>query len=309
MSDDLTRTLASFCASAIQPPAGVVRIGRRSVLEALGLAAVGADDPDVVAARQVYGSFGGPGRATVLWVGDRLPAMWAAATNASAVRAGTANDDSSPISSGIATVVPAALAVGELVEASTEHLIAAVCLGLEVTVRTELVCAAAERGEVWEPAGFAGHLGAAAAAIHLLGHGVETATHVLGLAGTQASGMRVADAMQGPVVARTRALQAGHAAGNAVEAALLAGEGFTAGRRIIDGRRGLGAVAMGDPDYAAWVGGLGDAWSLSADPTSGGRRPPDQVPVSEGCRTRLRDAERRLEDDRPVGELVLGLRP
>jgi hypothetical protein len=60
--------------------------------------------------------------------------------------------------------------------------------------------------------------------------------HALGVCATQAAGLRSA--------ARTQAgpLQAGKAAFNAVEAAQLAGLGFTSSREPLDGRRGLFAL-------------------------------------------------------------------
>jgi 2-methylcitrate dehydratase PrpD len=63
--------------------------------------------------------------------------------------------------------------------------------------------------------------------------------HALGIAATQAAGLRAADATDaGP-------LQAGKAAFNAVEAAFLAQAGFTSSRDPLAGRRGLLALLAG----------------------------------------------------------------
>jgi 2-methylcitrate dehydratase PrpD len=79
-------------------------------------------------------------------------------------------------------------------------------------------------------------IGAGLAAGMMLHLEQDQLRHALGVCATQAAGLRSAAGTQaGP-------LQAGKAAFNAVEAAQLAGLGFTSSREPLDGRRGLFAL-------------------------------------------------------------------
>jgi len=82
----------------------------------------------------------------------------------------------------------------------------------------------------------AGAVGAGLAAGVMLRLPDDRLRAALGVCATQAAGLRAAAGTEaGP-------LQAGKAAFNAVEAALLAREGFTAPAEPLDGRRGLFAL-------------------------------------------------------------------
>lgn len=88
----------------------------------------------------------------------------------------------------------------------------------------------------WPVDAVAATIGATVAAGVMGGLGEEVLRHALGIAATQATGLRAAAGTDaGP-------LQAGKAAFNAVEAASLAAAGFTSSRDPLEGRRGLLAV-------------------------------------------------------------------
>jgi 2-methylcitrate dehydratase PrpD len=113
---------------------------------------------------------------------------------------------------------------------------AATAVGYRVA---ELVADALGPGHVeigWCVAATAGTIGATAAAGRLLGLDEVALRNALGLAATQAAGLNAArDTNAGP-------LQLGKAAANAVEAALLAADGFTSAAEPLEGRRGMIAV-------------------------------------------------------------------
>jgi hypothetical protein len=91
----------------------------------------------------------------------------------------------------------------------------------------------------WSVPAIAAVIGATVAAGVLLCLPEDQLRHALGIAATQAAGLRAADATDaGP-------LQAGKAAFNAVEAAFLAQAGFTSSRDPLAGRRGLLALLAG----------------------------------------------------------------
>ncbi|HEY8417910.1 MAG TPA: MmgE/PrpD family protein [Limnochordales bacterium] len=123
-----------------------------------------------------------------------------------------------------AAVVPAALAVAEVVRPSGRELLKALAAGYEVMIRTSLALdpgAAKMRG--WHLTGVCGPFGAAAAAAYLLGLDADQTTWALGLAGTQGAGLFAFNADG----AMSKRLHPGRAAHAGVLAAQLAARGFT----------------------------------------------------------------------------------
>lgn len=112
----------------------------------------------------------------------------------------------------------------------------------------------------WHATGTLGHFGAAMAASMLMKLNDQQIIAALGIAGTQACGMKEAFGTM------TKPLHAGLAARNGVMAALLAARGFTSAGDILGGHYGFGAVASDD---AAWDK---PAWSIAlADLSTSGR--------------------------------------
>ena len=98
--------------------------------------------------------------------------------------------------------------------------------------------------------------GAAGAAGRLLGLDETQMTYALGIAGTQAAGVReVFGSMSKP-------FHAGRAAQSGVLAGLLARRGFTSTREILEGRRGFAAVLSTASDMEQIADGLGERWEL-----------------------------------------------
>ncbi|HBA34147.1 MAG TPA: MmgE/PrpD family protein, partial [Gammaproteobacteria bacterium] len=88
----------------------------------------------------------------------------------------------------------------------------------------------------WHATSTLGHVGAAAAAARLLGLNREQTLNALGIAATQAGGLkRVFGTMCKP-------FHAGNAAANAVSSVLLAEDGFTSANNIIEGPFGFLSV-------------------------------------------------------------------
>ncbi len=96
----------------------------------------------------------------------------------------------------------------------------------------------------------------AAAIGRLLGLGADRMVWALGLAATQAAGLRE---MFGSMA---KALHPGRAAQNGYAAALLAREGFTSGERGIEGARGFAAVQSAALDAGRVTAGLGTDFNL-----------------------------------------------
>jgi 2-methylcitrate dehydratase PrpD len=108
----------------------------------------------------------------------------------------------------------------------------------------------------WHITGTAGTFGAAAAIGRLLGLSEQQMIWAIGLAATQAAGLREMFGSMG------KAFHPGRAAQNGYTAALLAESGFTAGERGVEGPRGFAAVQAARYDLSKIGAGLGEDFNL-----------------------------------------------
>ena len=161
-----------------------------------------------------------------------------------------------------AVVVPAAMALGEALDASGERLETALCAGYEVMIRTGLALdPAAARLRGWHLTGVCGPLGAAAAGAVLLGLDAATTSWALGLAGTQGSGLFAFNADG----AMSKRLHPGRAAHAGILAAELAALGFTGPTRIYEAEDGGFLRAFSDsPRPETLLEGLGARFHLES---------------------------------------------
>jgi 2-methylcitrate dehydratase PrpD len=144
-------------------------------------------------------------------------------------------------------VMSAALAAGHLAGASVRSFIEAIVVGYEVCVRVALSLSPSapyERG--FHPTGTCGTMGAAVAAAKILKLDPNQMVNALGIAGSQAAGSMefLADG------SHTKRFNAGWAAHSGVVAALLARDGLTGPRTILEGTHGFlhAYAAASNPD-------------------------------------------------------------
>jgi 2-methylcitrate dehydratase PrpD len=140
-----------------------------------------------------------------------------------------------------AAIFPAALAIGEDLGCNGQQLLRAFIAGYETAgyIGTILAKSHYERG--FHTTATLGSFGAAAAASILLGLAPDVVQMALGLAGTQAAGLK---SMFGTMA---KPFHAGKAAANGVVAARLAAAGFTANPNVLEAEQGFAAV-MSDID-------------------------------------------------------------
>jgi len=189
----------------------------------------------------------------------RLPALSAALLNGTAAHA-LDYDDVNLAMPGHPTVavLPAVLALAEERGASGEALLAAFVAGYETACRVGLLVAPGHYDTLgFHSTGTIGSFGAAAACAHLLGLSEQQTVHALGIAATQAAGLK---SMFGTMC---KPFHPGWAARNGLMAALLAQQGFTSAAHAIEGRRGFANVLATDRDYSAITDRLGETWELA----------------------------------------------
>lgn len=156
-----------------------------------------------------------------------------------------------------APVVPAAFAVGELVDASGREVLTAIVAGYEVCCRLgNALDPTSHYQRGFHPTATAGTYGAAAAAAKLFKLPAERIIAAFGVSGSQAAGS-LQFLMNG---AWNKRYQVGAAAMNGVIAATLARNGFVGASESVEGKHGL-LVGYSDdahPDKA--VAGLGTTY-------------------------------------------------
>jgi 2-methylcitrate dehydratase PrpD len=223
-------------------PAQVER-ARHCLLDWLGVTLAGSQEDAGRIAQGVAAIEGGPPSSTIVGTPLRFGPQSAALANGTAAHA-LDYDDSNfwMVGHPSAPVLAAALAVAEARGLAGEAVVEAIVAGHEVAARVGLALGKAHYLAGWHATGTVGTLAAAAAAGRLLGLDPDAMEHAFGLAATQAAGLKVSFGTM------AKPLHAGRAAAGGVLAALLAEQGFTAGRAAIEGHQGLAATQTPDFD-------------------------------------------------------------
>lgn len=160
-----------------------------------------------------------------------------------------------------APVIPAALAAGEMADASGADVLAAIVAGYEVTCRVALALPAKQhydRG--FHPTATCGAFGAAAAAARVFGLDADGVTGALGTVLSQCAGS-LEFLVNG---AWTKRFQVGWAACNGLMAATLVREGFKGAAEALEGRHGFLRAYAPEPQPDRAVQELGTVFELMA---------------------------------------------
>jgi 2-methylcitrate dehydratase PrpD len=254
-----TRTLLDFVAhtDASDVPTDVLHESARCLLDHLGLAIAGAEEPAARIAREQCRLLGGQEQARVLGTTHRLRATDAALVNGISCHALDFDDTHVPtILHPTTPLYAAGTALAELRGSRGVDLLTAHALGYELAARASNALYPEHYDAGWHMTGTTGALASAAVSIRLLGLAGVTATHCLSIAATQAAGHREQFGTM------TKPFHAGHAAQAGVWAGLLAAGGFTAAPDPLQGRRGMFAVMSPASTPADLVDGLGERWQI-----------------------------------------------
>ena len=207
---------------------------RQCVLDYVAVTLAGASEPLAAMVLAEFEEQGGAPNATVFLHGGKLPVLSAALVNATASHA-LDYDDVNLAMPGHPTVaiLPALLALAEEAHASGADLIAAFVAGYELQCRVGLLVAPAHYDHGFHATGTIGTFGAAAACAHLMKLDAQRIAHALGIAGTQAAGLR---ALFGTMC---KPFHAGKASYNGALAARLAKRGFVARPDVLECEQGF----------------------------------------------------------------------
>ncbi|MDE2006373.1 MAG: MmgE/PrpD family protein, partial [Rhodospirillales bacterium] len=256
----LTRTLAARAAATrwedLAPH--VRQAAAQAVLDMVGCALAGAREPLADALFAELAEAGGAAQAGLIGRAERLPIASAALLNGAAAHA-LDFDDVNMAMPGHPTVaiLPAAMALAEHRGASGAALLTALVAGTELACRVGRAVAPGHYDGIgFHATGTLGALGAAAACAHLLGLDAERTAIAIGIAATQAAGLKSQFGTD------CKPLHAGAAARNGLLAAKLAARGFTSRPDAIECAQGFAAThspdfhperALEEPADGAWI--------------------------------------------------------
>jgi 2-methylcitrate dehydratase PrpD len=246
-------------------PDAVLERGRIHMLDTLGCALAGAKAEASRIVRDHVAALGAAGSARIFGSTQVSAPRFAAMANGTAMHADNFDDTNPQAASdrngGIhasAAVLPAALALSDEAGWDGRTISTAYHIGMEIACRLNHAVDNRHYQGGWHVTGTLNVFGAAAAAARLTGLDEARLGHALGIAASQASGIR---ANFGAMAEQTHA---GHAAECGIEAADLAARGLTGAPNVMETRFGwMDAAALGgDWVEDAICGKLGTPWAF-----------------------------------------------
>lgn len=256
---EVTRELAKFVTrtSFEDLPADVITMGKKCLLNWLGVAIGACKHPSVDMAISVAKEVGDRKEATVFGREEKLDVFFASLVNGMSSHIFDFDDTHlETVIHPTGPVAPVAFALGEKFELSGREVLLSFILGAEVELRVGKTVYPAHYDVGWHITSTAGTFGAAAAAGRLLDLDEDQMVMALGLAATQASGLRE---MFGTM---TKPFHVGKAAMNGLLSATLAKRGFTSSKAGIEAKRGFASVTASNFDLSKAIAGLGNDYEL-----------------------------------------------
>ena len=241
-------------------PDDVRREALRAIVNYTGCALGGSPDAAVNIAMRAFAPFFGPASASILGRKERVDPLHAALMNGISSHVYDYDDTtpknyihpSSPVASAL-------FAYASSNKVSGPDFVHAFILGFEAESRIGNSVYPAHYDVGWHITGTAGVFGAAVAIGKLVGLSEQQMIWAIGLAATQAAGLRE---MFGSMA---KSLHPGRAAQNGYASALLAQAGFTSGERGLEGPRGFAAVQAAEYDLSKITANLGIDFDLRAN--------------------------------------------
>jgi len=263
----IAREFADYCVdlSLEDVDDATVEYTKKLLLDTLGTIVGGyhwSDSADVMVgtARSLHGG-SGAGSATVLSTGEQLSPSSAALANGALSHSLDYDNRHSAGSLHVgSSVVPAALAAAETVDADGRTLLEAILAGYEVTVRLGMACnprSSHERG--FHPTGTCGTFGATAAASVVHGLEADDIVTSFGVNGSQASGGYQCSVAGG----WNKRIHPGLAARKASVAIAFTENGFAGPRSPIQGELGFLNAYAARPVPSRATDGLGEVYEAA----------------------------------------------
>jgi 2-methylcitrate dehydratase PrpD len=232
-------------------PQEAFEVGKQALLDYLGVTLAGMNEPLSRILRAQATEAGGHSQASVLGTPQQLSLEQAALINGAAGHAHD-YDDVHNAMSGHPTVpvAPAVLALAEYRRASGAQLLDAFCTGVDVECILGRYAGPGHYAHGWHNTGTLGTFGAAAAAARLYQLDTEATLRALGIAGTQAAGLK------SQFGSMCKPLHAGRAAATGLQSADLARLGFGSCPDILENPQGFMATQSDTASVDRFVAAL-----------------------------------------------------
>ena len=249
-SETLHRMVALAGVEAAALPPRALAMARFSLFDWMVCARAGVAEPAARIVREMVLAEGGRPEATLAGTGDKVPPRAAALSNGTTSHALDYDDTHfAHVGHPSVGIYPAALAMGEAVDAPAEKVTEAFLVGAEASCRIGMVLGRGHYERGFHQTATAGAFGATVAAGRLLGLDAGQMANALSLVATRASGLKSQFGTMG------KPFNAGISASNGVEAALLAARGFASARDGVGGPQGfVDTHADSVDEAAAWAG-------------------------------------------------------
>jgi 2-methylcitrate dehydratase PrpD len=269
-SPGLTNYVGTFVTEAKyqDTPSEVIELGKKSVLDGLGLALAGSRADSGAISRQYVEQAGVcDGKATIIGSTKRTSPRYAALVNGISIHADDFDDTQLAAAKdrvyGLLThptvaVLPAIFALAEQRAVTGKEWMLAYHVGVEVECKVAEAIAPRHYQDGFHSTGTCGPFGSAAACAKLLKFDLSKTLNTFGLAASQSGGLRENFGTM------TKPFQAGHAAESGLVSAELVALGWTAAEQILEADRGFFHAAGGSYDPAVIMDHLGKPWTFAS---------------------------------------------
>jgi len=266
----LTHYVAGFVCDAklSDIPQDVMELGKKSMLDGIGLAISGSVAKSGELVRKHLNSLGVTGGpATVFGSNIKTAPRFAAFANGVGIHADDYDDTQLAVAKdrvyGLLThptapALPSAIAKGEALNASGANVFLAYQLGVEVECKISEAINPRHYQAGFHSTATCGTFASASAAGKLMGLSHEAMLRALSIAGSQSAGLRENFGTM------TKPFHAGRSSESGIVAAEFAQIGWTAAPNILEAPRGFFSAAGGGYDAAAIDGVLGKPWTFAS---------------------------------------------
>ena len=249
-------------------PQDVIELGKKSILDGLGLALAGSRAQTGPICRAYVAQMGiCDGKATIIGSSKKTSPRFAAFINGVSIHADDFDDTQLSAAKDrvygllvhpTVPVLPALLALADGRTISGKDFMLAYHLGVEVECKIAEAISPRHYQDGFHSTGTCGPFGSAAACVKLLRFELSRIQNTFGLVASQSGGLRENFGTM------TKPFQAGHAAESGLASAELAALGWTAAEQILEAERGFFHAFGGAFDPGAIVDRLGKPWTLSS---------------------------------------------
>lgn len=223
------------------------------LIDGVSVAALGSIEPGPGIFANLARDTGASPIGTMIGHTGRVAAVDAARVNGASMHVLDFEPMWNPANHALSTTLPAVIAASEMIlrkhpsvpksapPPTGRSILTALAIGIETQARLRRSSSQFEPGQlVFHPPGTVGPLGSAIACGLLFGLNADALTYALGIGASRAG------AIQANIGSMTKALHCGQAAASGLDAALLAGHGFTADADALNGPRGYGRAFFGE---------------------------------------------------------------